>query len=73
MLGGLGRATFQCWGLVGCRSSQEERLFLEDKHARRKGKLEGKAAHAREEGEGRMQGIPNDTRVRVFLMYCNGW
>jgi hypothetical protein len=45
---------------------------LEEKHVRRKGKLEGKVAHVREAGEARMKGIPNDARVRVFLMYCNG-
>jgi hypothetical protein len=46
---------------------------LEEKHARRKGQLEGKATRVREAGEAHMQGRPNDTRVRVFVMYCNGW
>jgi hypothetical protein len=57
---------------VGCRPSQEKRLFLEEKHARRKRQLEGKATCAREAGEACMQGRPNDARVRVFVMYCNG-
>jgi hypothetical protein len=43
------------------------------KHARRKRQLEGKATCVREEGEACMQGRPNDARVRVFVMYCNGW
>jgi hypothetical protein len=46
--------------------------FLEEKHERRKGQLEGKEACVREEGEAHMQGRPNDVRVRVFVMYCNG-
>jgi hypothetical protein len=45
---------------------------LEEKHVRRKFQLEGKPVHAREVGEERMQGIPNNARVRVFVMYCNG-
>jgi hypothetical protein len=48
-------------------------IFLEEKHARRKGQLEGKATHVRYAGEVHMQGRPNDSRVKVFLMYCNGW
>jgi hypothetical protein len=44
-LGGSGRATCQCWGPVGCRPNQKERLFLEEKHARGKRQLEGKATH----------------------------
>jgi len=59
--------------VVGCRSSREERIFLEENHARRKGQLEGKSAHVIEAEEARMQGRPNDARVRVFVMYCNGW
>ena len=58
---------------VGCRSSQQERLFLEEKNARRKGQLEGKETCVREACEACMQGRPNDTRVRVFIMYCNDW
>jgi hypothetical protein len=46
---------------------------LEEKHARRKRQLEGKAARVREVGEAHMQGRPKDIRVRVFVMYCNGW
>jgi hypothetical protein len=46
---------------------------LEEKQARRKGQLEGKAVCVREVGETRIQGIPNGARVRVFVMYCNGW
>jgi hypothetical protein len=38
--------------------TQEERLFLEEKHARRKGQLEGKEARVREVGEACIQGIP---------------
>jgi hypothetical protein len=47
-LGGSGRATCQCWGPVGCRMNQEEGLFLEEKNAKGKRQLEGKAtcAHA---------------------------
>jgi hypothetical protein len=52
--------------------SQEERLFLEEKHARGKIQLEGKATCVREVEEAHMQGIPNDTRVRVFVIHCNG-
>jgi hypothetical protein len=48
-------------------------LVLEEKHARRKGQLEGKEACVREAGKECMQGRPNDARVRVFVMYCNGW
>jgi hypothetical protein len=48
-------------------------LFLEEMHARRKAQLEGKATCVRESGKERMQGIPNDVRVRVFVMYCNTW
>jgi hypothetical protein len=39
---------------VGCRPSQKKRLFLEEKHARRKGQLEGKEAHVREACEAHM-------------------
>jgi hypothetical protein len=46
--------------------------FWEKKHERKKGQLEGKATHVRESCETCMQGIPNDVRVRVFAMYCNG-
>jgi hypothetical protein len=46
--------------------------FLEEKHERKKGKLEGKATRARESCEADIQGIPNDVRVRVFAVYCNG-
>jgi hypothetical protein len=46
--------------------------FWEEKNERRKGQLKGKAPRVREEGETRMEGRPNDTRVRVFVMYCNG-
>jgi hypothetical protein len=46
---------------------------LEEKHAKRKGDIEGKATRVREAGEVRMQERPNDARVKVFLMYCNGW
>jgi hypothetical protein len=60
-----------CMG-VGGRPSHEKRIFWEDKHVRRKGQLEGKATHVREAGEAHMQGIPNDTRFRFFVMYCNG-
>jgi hypothetical protein len=60
------------WKVVGCRPSQEERLFLEEKHARKR-QLEGKATRVREAGEAHMQGRPNDARVRVFVMHCNGW
>jgi hypothetical protein len=52
--------------------SQEKRLFWEEKHARRKGHLEGKARGVREASKARMQGIPRDTRDRVFVMYYNG-
>jgi hypothetical protein len=45
-LGGLGQATCQCWGSVGCRPNKKERLFLEEKHARGKRQLEGKVKHA---------------------------
>jgi hypothetical protein len=33
----------------------------------------GKEERVREEGEACMQGRPNNTRVRIFVMYCNGW
>jgi hypothetical protein len=46
---------------------------LEEKHARRKIQLEGKIACVREVGEVHMQGRDNNSRVRVFVMYCNGW
>jgi hypothetical protein len=46
--------------------------FWEEKHERRKGQMEGKATCVREAGEAHMQGRPNNTRVRVFVMYCNG-
>jgi hypothetical protein len=58
---------------VGCRLNQKERLFLEEKHARGKRQLEGKEARAREAGEAHMHGRPNNARVRVFVMHCNGW
>jgi hypothetical protein len=48
------------------------KAILEEKNERRKGKMEGKEAHVREVGEACMQGRPNNSRVRVFLMYCNG-
>jgi hypothetical protein len=46
---------------------------LEKNLARRKGQLEGKATCVREAGKVCMQGIPNDARVRGFLIYFNGW
>jgi hypothetical protein len=46
--------------------------FWEENHKRRKGQLEGKTTRAREAGQVHMQGRPNDVRVRVFVMYCNG-
>jgi hypothetical protein len=46
--------------------------FWEEKHERKKGQLEGKATRVREACEAHMQGRPNDARVRVFAMYCNG-
>jgi hypothetical protein len=51
---------------------KREGYFWEKKHERKKGQLEGKATRAREACEACMQGIPNDARVRVFPMYCNG-
>jgi hypothetical protein len=39
------------YNCVGCRPSQEKRLFLEEKHARRKRQLEGKVARVREAGK----------------------
>jgi hypothetical protein len=53
--------------------SQEESLILEDKHARKKGQLEGKGACVREVDKVCMQSRPNDARVRVFIMYCKRW
>jgi hypothetical protein len=46
--------------------------FWEEKHERKKGQLEGKETRAREACEAHMKGRPNDSRVRVFAMYCNG-
>jgi hypothetical protein len=46
--------------------------FWEEKHERRKEQLEGKEACVREACDVRMQGRPNDDRVSVFAMYCNG-
>jgi hypothetical protein len=46
---------------------------LEEKHARRKGQLEGKETRVREACEVCMHGIPKDARVKVFVIYCNGW
>jgi hypothetical protein len=34
--------------------------------------MEGKEARVREAGEAHMQGRPNNVRVRVFVMFCNG-
>jgi hypothetical protein len=45
--------------------------FWEEKHERKKGKLEGKATRVREACKACMQGRPNDARVRVFAIYCN--
>jgi len=39
---------------------------LEEKHARRKRQLEGKATCVREAGEAQIKGRPNDARVRVL-------
>jgi hypothetical protein len=41
--------------------------FGEEKHERRKGHLEGKAACVSEEGEACMQGRPNDARFMLAL------
>jgi hypothetical protein len=46
--------------------------FWEEKHEGKKGQLEGKEALAREACKERMQGRPNDIKVRVFEMYGNG-
>jgi hypothetical protein len=46
--------------------------FWEEKHEGKKGQLEGKATGVREACEALIQGRPNDVRVRVFSMYCNG-
>ena len=51
---------------------REKGYFWEEKHERKKGYLEGKASRAREACEAYMQERPNDVRVRVFAMYCNG-
>jgi len=45
---------------------------LEEKHAIRKWQLEGKEECAREAGEACMHGRPNESRVSVFVMHCNG-
>jgi hypothetical protein len=50
----------------------EKGYFLGEKHEGKKGKMEGKVARAREECEACMKGRPNDVRVRIFAMYCNG-
>jgi hypothetical protein len=59
-------------GLLDADLVRRKVYFWEEKHERRKGQLEGKEAHVREVGKAHMQGIPNDARVRVFVMYCNG-
>jgi hypothetical protein len=45
----LGTPLILCWMH---KPSQEKRLFLEEKHERRKGQLEGKATCVREERQG---------------------
>jgi hypothetical protein len=59
-------------GLLDADLVRRKGYFWEEKNERRKGKLEGKEACLREVGKVRMKGRPNDTRVRVFAMYCNG-
>jgi hypothetical protein len=59
-------------GLLDANLVKREGYFWEEKHERKKGKLEGKETRVREACEARIQGRPNDTRVRVFAMYCNG-
>jgi hypothetical protein len=46
--------------------------FWEEEIERREGQLEGKLARVREAGEACMKGRHNDTRVTVFVIYCNG-
>jgi hypothetical protein len=58
-----------CWMQT---QSGEKAIFGKKKHEGKKGQLEGKATHVREEHETCMQGRPNDVRVRFFAMYCNG-
>jgi hypothetical protein len=45
-LGVSGRATCQCWGPVGSRMNQRERIFWEERHAKGEQQLEGKVARA---------------------------
>jgi hypothetical protein len=56
------------WVIVGCRPSQGKRLFLGREEIRE----ERTVVRESDMCEGSMQGIPNDIRVRVFEMYCNG-
>jgi hypothetical protein len=46
--------------------------YFWEKHQRRRGQLEGRATSVRKAGEACMQGIPNEARVRVFVIHCNG-
>jgi hypothetical protein len=59
-------------GLLDADLVRRKGYFWEDKHKGKKGQLEGKETHAREACEARMQGRPNNDRVRLFEMYCNG-
>jgi hypothetical protein len=59
-------------GMLDAEPVKGKGYFWEEKNKRKKGQLEGKSARARKACKARMQGRPNDTRVRVFVMYCNG-
>jgi hypothetical protein len=58
--------------MVDADPIKEKGYFREEKHERKKGQLEGKKTRVRDACEESMQGRPNDARVRVFAMYCNG-
>jgi hypothetical protein len=59
-------------GLLDVDLVKGKDYFWEENHQRKKVQLEGKATHVRESCEVHMEGGPNDARVRVFAVYCNG-
>jgi hypothetical protein len=52
--------------------SREKAIFGKRSMKGRKDSWKEKSTRVREACEARMQGRPNDARVRVFAMYCNG-
>jgi hypothetical protein len=59
-------------GLLDVVPVRRKGCFWEEKYERKKGQLEGKTTCVREACKAHIQGRPNEARVRVFAIYCNG-